>query len=86
MIQSLNLPVSVTSRFSHKQRKTIPLSILWEGREHPVIKIGLHHTYRKGRILYHVFSVSSQTMYFKLVLNTDNLHWVLEEISDGEVG
>jgi hypothetical protein len=43
----------------------------------------LHHTFKSGRILFHVFSVASKSLFFRLVLNTDTLFWRLEEISDG---
>lgn len=83
MIQKLSVPVSVDLSFDCKKRTVCPKEIIWEGETHPVVKIGLHHTYREGRTLYHVFSVASQTLFFRLVLNTDNLFWTLEEISDG---
>lgn len=84
MIQKLNVPVSVVSSFDHKTRRVGPLRVLFEGREHKIIKVGYHHTYREGRTLYHVFSVVSETLFFRLVHNTDTLFWLLEEIADGE--
>jgi hypothetical protein len=84
MIQKLSLPISVTLNYDHKKRTVVPLQVLFEGQPYKIIKIGFHHVYREGRTLYHVFSVASETMFFRLVLNTDDLHWTLEEISDGE--
>lgn len=83
MIQKLNVPVSVNFLFDCKKRTVFPKELIWDGKTYPVVKIGLHHTYREGRTLYHVFSVASQTLFFRLVLNTDNLFWTLEEIADG---
>ena len=57
-----------------------PLGKIWT---YPIVKVGLHHTFRQGRTLYHVFSVTSKTLLFRLVLNTETLNWRLEEISDG---
>ena len=85
MIQKLDLPVSVVLCFDHKKRISVPKKLLFEGREHLISKVGLHHTYREGRILFHVFSVADDTMFFRLVLNTETLGWTLTEISDGEV-
>jgi hypothetical protein len=85
MLQQVKVPVSVILKFDHKHRKTFPVRITWEGKDYPVVKIGLHHTYRQGRTLYHVFSIAGPTLYFKIVLNTDTLAWMLEEISDNEV-
>ena len=84
MIQRIDAPISVNLVFNHKQGLTYPKYVFWENRAYQVTKIGLHHTYRLGRTLYHVFSVDTPTLFFRLVLNTDNLHWNVEEISDGE--
>ena len=83
MLQQVKVPVSVTFKFDHRHRKSFPVKVMWEGRDYPIKKIGLHHTYRQGRILYHVFSVATTAIFFKLVLNTETLAWMLEEISDG---
>lgn len=84
MNQRLSLLVSVISIFDHKTRLVKPLRVLFEGRAYEIIKIGYHHTYRTGRVLYHVFSVASDTLFFRLNLDTESLFWTLEEISDGE--
>jgi len=43
----------------------------------------LHHIVRQGRSLQHIFSMSNEAMCFRLALDTDNLAWTLEEVSDG---
>lgn len=83
MIQKIKAPISVTFKFDHRLRVVKPEKIVWSGRTYPVLKVGLHHHYRHGRTLYHVFSVASEGIFFRLLLNTDNLFWTLEEISDG---
>lgn len=83
MIQKIKVPVSVDLCFDHRQRRVFPKNIFWEGRDYPILKIGLHHTYREGKTLFHVFSVVSKNLFFRLNLNTDNLFWTLEEIADG---
>lgn len=83
MIQKLSAPISVEFISDSKIRRLLPRSISWDGRTYQVTKVGLHHTYRQGRTLFHVFSVLAQTIYFRLCLNTDTLFWQLEEISDG---
>lgn len=83
MIQKVSTPISVSLAFDSTKRKVFPKWVVWNGRLYPVKKVGLHHTYREGRTLYHVFSVATKALFFRLVLNTDNLHWKLEEISDG---
>ena len=50
----------------------------------PVItKLGFHHTVRVGRVLHHIFSVATESMFFRLNLDTETLSWTLEEVSDG---
>jgi hypothetical protein len=45
----------------------------------------MHHQYYEGKKLLHVFSVVSRDIFFKLVLDTENLHWKIAEVADGEV-
>jgi hypothetical protein len=79
----VDVPVAVVFFYDPRGAKVIPLRLRWDGREYPVTKLGFHHHFRLGRTLYHVFSVVSGDTFFRLNLNTDNLSWRLEEISDG---
>ena len=83
MIQKISEPVSVSFTFDSEKRAVRPRALVWNGRLYGVVKVGLHHKFRQGTTLYHVFSVASKSLFFRLVLNTENLHWRLEEISDG---
>jgi hypothetical protein len=60
----------------------IPKYIIWKGRSHNITKIGLHHRFREGSTLYHIFSVVAGTIFMRLKFDTDVLSWKLEEISD----
>lgn len=60
-----------------------PKWVKWKNRVYKIDKVGLHHTYKEGKILFHVFSVVSGSLFMKLVFNTENLLWKLEEVSDG---
>ncbi len=83
MIQTLNEPISIQLVYDHKKRRVMPVAIIWQGQAEKVKKIGLHYMYRTGDTLYHVFTVNTDKLAFKLQLNTSNLFWTLEEISDG---
>ena len=85
MIEKMNERVSVSMIYDSVKQYVSPRSIVWKNRLYPVKKIGFHHTFRKGRTLFHVFSVSTPTLFFRLVLDTDTLRWKVEEISDGLV-
>ncbi len=60
-----------------------PQKFKWRGRTISIQNIDMRHTVREGRRLYHVFSVSDGSWYFRLKFDTDNLTWTLEEFSDG---
>jgi hypothetical protein len=83
MVTRLDLPVSVESFFDHHQRRFEPRRLFWSGKSFTLTKIGLHHTYRQGRTLYHVFSVATERAFFRLELNSESLNWSLREVSDG---
>ena len=83
MVTKLQEPVSVSFTFDSQTRRVQPKALVWNNRLYGVKKVGLHHKFRQGRTLFHVFSVASKTLFFRLVLNTDNLYWTLEQISDG---
>ena len=85
MRQIISAPVSVTLEYDSKLRTVFPKSVHWDGKDYLVTKVGYHHTFREGKTLFHVFSVDTPLLFFRLKLNTDNLQWTLEEISDGEV-
>lgn len=63
---------------------TTPKWVKWGPRIYQVKKIGLHHTYREGRTLYHIFSVVTDSLFLRLKFNTENLSWQLEDIEDAE--
>lgn len=83
MIQRISEPVSVVSVFNANDRTVRPISLEWSRRTYPVLQVGLRHTYRDGITRHHVFSVVSNSLFFRLNLNTETLHWTLEEVSDG---
>ncbi len=60
-----------------------PKWVKWKNRIHQIDKVGLHYTFREGRILYHVFSVSTKTLAMKLQFDTETLGWRLMEVADG---
>lgn len=81
MTQKIHSLVSVESFFDHKNLIFLPKSVTWNNRIYNINKIGLHHTFQQGAILYHVFSVTTATLFLRLIFNTRNLNWHLEEIS-----
>jgi len=83
MIQKISAPVSVQFVYDHRKHLVSPRQLLWDGQTFRIGQVGMHHTTREGRTLFHIFSVASQGLFFRLKLNTDSLFWTLEEIADG---
>ncbi len=84
MIQKINESVSVQLIFKSKTKIAYPACFIWRERLYKVKKVGLHHVYRVGKLLFHIFSVTDGNLFFRLSLNSESLHWLLEEIADGE--
>lgn len=56
-----------------------PIEFSYAGRSIKITQVGLHHKYYEGRVLHHIFSVTSETAFYKLNFNTENLLWTLED-------
>ncbi|OGG25702.1 hypothetical protein A2960_05100 [Candidatus Gottesmanbacteria bacterium RIFCSPLOWO2_01_FULL_39_12b] len=82
MLEKIQESVSVELVFNSQTKKIFPRHLAWRGKTYQIDKVGLHHFFRQGRTLFHVFSVLSGGLFFRLKLNTDNLHWTLEEIAE----
>ncbi len=80
MAETIDESVSVDLLSNHVKGRAYPWVIHWRGSRYMMTRVGLHHTLRDGRILYHLFSVTDGNTYFKLQLNTENLSWRLLEI------
>jgi hypothetical protein len=85
MRSKINQEVSVVSFYNSRKQVAQPYVISWNNRDFTVGEIGYHHKIYDGKICHHIFELtnSEQTLWFRLNYNTDNLHWVLEEVSDG---
>ena len=70
--------------FNDSQKKIFPVQIQWKNRDYRIEKVSLHHQYYQGKKLLHEFCVSSRDIFFKLILDTENLHWKIAEVADGE--
>lgn len=80
MPELINEPVSVTLWSNHKTRKVLPYSLYWHGRQYHITTVGLHHMVREGRHMFHIFSVSDGSTFFKLVMDSESLAWTLVEV------
>jgi len=84
MRETLREEVTVSLVFDRKTKRVIPRRILWQGNTYTTSKVGLHHTFKRGDTLIHVFSVvTDKDLFFRLEFDTKTLHWTLTEVSDG---
>ena len=85
MREKINEEVRVVMYYSAQKRSALPYKIIWQSREYMVGKIGYHHKVYDGKVAHHIYELvdGEETMWFRLNFNTDNLHWVLEAVSDG---
>ena len=79
MTEIIDEQISVALLFNHLKRLVTPSVIYWHGRRYTITKVGLHHTVREGRVLFHIFSVTDGTTFFKLQMDTETLGWRLLE-------
>ncbi len=82
VVEKIKESVSVNLIFNHKKRKTSVSKVTWQNRPYKITRQGLHHTYKRGSTVMHVFSVVSDTISFKLILDSSSLIWTLEETYD----
>ena len=85
MREIINEEVGVIMVYSAKRRVALPHLISWQNKDYKVGKIGYHHKIKDGTTVHHIFELvdSDETLHFRLNMNTDNLHWLLEAVSDG---
>lgn len=82
MIVKMKAPCSVAWYFDHKTRHQQPIKVVFDGNVYDIVRVGTHYVFREGRTLFHVFSVVSKSTFLKLVLNTENLAWEIQEMGD----
>ena len=83
MNETIHEKVSVICSYNNENGTVIPRRIYWRKRNYVITQLTYHHKIKQGRTLLHIFHVTDGTMDFSLNLDTDNLHWTLEEICDG---
>lgn len=80
MSEAINEAVSVLLSSNHLEGMVSPSVLSWRGRRYRIVKVGLHHTVREGRVLFHYFSVTDGATFFRLRFDTETLEWKLLEI------
>jgi hypothetical protein len=85
MREKINEEVSIVTYYNAKQKTTVPYLLHWQNRDYALGQVDYYHSYLKGRDRQHVFELTDKntTLWFRLRLDSSNLHWTLEAIHDG---
>ena len=85
MLEKINQEVSVLMYYDAEKRVPLPWRIKWQTNVYAVGKLGYYHKVKVGDTLHHIFELvdKDNTLWFRLNLDTSNLHWTLEAVSDG---
>ncbi len=81
----INQQVSVIACYSTKDRRFTPRRISWRNKDYDLGPVDYYHSYMDGRERQHIFELCDKecTLWFRLRLDSLNLHWTLEATHDG---
>ena len=82
MIEKVSEKVSIISSYNHEKDNFVLYKMRWRGRDYFIKRIA-YHKVREGRTLIHIFHVTDDKLDFRISFDTENLKWILEEVSDG---
>jgi hypothetical protein len=84
MIEPINEKIEVVLIFRLTPKPVTEIyKLKWRGKYYVISQTGYHYKVWEGRTRLHKFTVSSGTLDFRLRYDTENLAWILEEVSDG---
>lgn len=85
MKQKINEEVSVIMYYSSRKKKFVPHRLSWQNKDYELGPVDYYHTYMEGRERQHIFELCDKetSLWFRLRVDSLNLHWYLEAIHDG---
>lgn len=85
MREKINEEVSVVMIYSAKQKKIEPRLLRWKNKDYVLGQVDYYHSYMEGCDKQHIFELvdNDSSLWFRLRLDSSNLHWTLETIHDG---
>lgn len=85
MKEKINEEVSVVMYYSAKQKRPVPYLLHWQNKDYSLGQVDYYHSYMEGQERQHIFELvdREEALWFRLRLNSKNLHWTLEAIHDG---
>jgi hypothetical protein len=82
MSEMINEKVSIITSFNRESSSVSPKKMRWQGRDYLIQSVSYHHLVREGKRLFHIFHCTDGSSDFRLRLDTETLHWTLEEVYD----
>lgn len=85
MKEKIDEEVSVMLYYSAKKKIVVPYLLYWQNKDYRLGSVDYYHCYREGQERQHIFELCDKdsSMFFRLRLDSSNLHWTLESIHDG---
>lgn len=85
MKEKIDEEVTVVMYYSPKKRQVVPHRLYWQNKDYTLGKVDYYHSYMEGQERQHIFELCDKeaTLWFRLRLDSSNLHWTLEAIHDG---
>jgi hypothetical protein len=85
MKEKIDEEVSVVMYYSTKHKKTVPYLLHWQSQDYALGDVDYYHSYMEGRDRQHIFELvdKDSALWFRLRLDSSNLHWILEAVHDG---
>jgi hypothetical protein len=85
MKEKINQEVNVIMYYSAKKRVFAPWRLSWKNREYELGPVDYKHSYMEGQERQHIFELCDidKTIWFRLRLDSSNLHFYLEATHDG---
>jgi hypothetical protein len=85
MKQTINEEVSVVVYYAATLKQSVPYLLHWQNKDYRLSAVDYYHTYMEGRERQHIYELvdKDETLWFRLRLDSSNLHWILEAIHDG---
>jgi hypothetical protein len=88
MKEKINEEVSVVMYYSASLKQAVPYLLHWQNKDWRLGVVDYHHSYMEGQERHHIYELvdREQTLWFRLRLDSSNLHWTLEAVHDGLAG
>lgn len=85
MREKIDEEVGVVMYYSAKHKAAFPHQVSWRGKDYIMGKVDYYHSYMEGSDKQHVFELVDRdlSLWFRLRLDSSNLHWTLEAVHDG---